>query len=120
MRIREFAIALALAVALARPAAAQQTETPDPIFAAERNAAGAALMQAEKLFNAGQRGPDSEPCKLMASYFLHVVKAAAAAGAKTRVADWSDLTWEEQNAVMQKAGGHYERNKKLREVACRV
>jgi hypothetical protein len=54
----------------------------------------------------------------MEEYFIHMVKAAAAAGAKTRVADWPDLTWQEQSAVMQAIKGNYERNKRLRDVTC--
>jgi hypothetical protein len=103
---------------LCEPVIAQQTPSPSPAFAAEREAANAALLKAEKLLNDGQRGPDTETCSLMASYFLHVVKAAVAAGAKARVADWPELTSEEQIAVIAKVDGHYDRNKKLRAVAC--
>ncbi len=118
MRNREFAIALALLTPWAAIAVAQQPAVPKPEFDAERQAAGGDRLKAEKLINAGERGPDSEPCKLMDSYFLHIVKAAAAAGVRTRIAEWSELSWEEQNAVAQKADPLIERNKRLRTLAC--
>ena len=118
MRIREFALVWALVISASAAATAQQPAVPNPEFVAERQAAGADLLEAERLTSAGERGPDSEPCRLMDSYFRHIVKAAAAAGARTRIADWSELTWEEQNAVAQKADAHIERNKRLRTIAC--
>ena len=119
MRTWELAVALALGIAVSGQATGQQQPAQNTEFDAERQAAGADLLKAEKLLNAGERGPDSETCRLMDSYFLHIVKEAAAAGAKTRIAGWSDLTWEEQNAVGQKAASSLiERNKRLREVAC--
>lgn len=118
MRTREFAIALALAWLPASTAVAQQPAAPDAEYAAQWAAAGAARLEAEKLFNAGQRGPDSETCRLMDSYFLHVVKAAAAAGAQTRIVSWTELTWQEQDAVKRKVKDVYERNTRLRAVAC--
>lgn len=118
MRRARLALGLTIAALSFGPVHAQQTDAPSATFIAERDAGNAALWKAEKLLNDGQRGPDTEACSLMASYFLHVAKAAVAAGARTRVADWPELTWEEQNAVMEKVNGHYERNKKLRAVAC--
>ncbi len=118
MRTWKFAAALALGITVTGQATGQQRPVQNPQFEAERQAAGAELLKAEKLLNAGQRGPDSETCRLMGSYFLHIVKAAAAAGAETRIAAWSDLTREEQDAVGQKADPHIERNRRLHQVAC--
>ena len=88
MRVRDAAIIVALAGAFPMQAGAQQPDISNTQYAAERAVANARLLQAEKQLNAGQRGPESEPCKLMGEYFLHTVKAAVAAGAKTRIADW--------------------------------
>jgi hypothetical protein len=119
MRIREFAAALALIISLTAYARAQQPAVPSPEFAAELQTASADQLKAEKLFSMGQRGPDSEPCRLMNSYLFHIVKAAAAAGAKTRITGWSDLTWDEQNAVAQSGADlRIERNKRMRQAAC--
>ncbi len=118
MRIQNVAIALALAGASLSPATAQQPGASSPQSNAEREAAGVKLLQAEKLLSAGQRGPESETCKLMDAYFLHIVKVAVAAGAKTRIADWRELTWEEQDAVAKGADPLIERNRRLRSTAC--
>lgn len=119
MRIREFAVALALIVLWAAPAASQEPAAPSAEFEAERAAANIDQMRAEKLFSAGERGPRSEPCRLMNSYFLHLVKVAAVAGADTRVADWSELTSHEQDAVKQKLTDViWARSARLRQAAC--
>lgn len=118
MRLNQFCAALMMGCVLSGLAAGQPPPEPDPPFAAEQKAAGETQMQAEKLLAAGERGPDSEPCRLMASYYLHTVKAAAAAGARTRIADWPDLTPAEQEVVMQAVRGTYARNRRLRQVAC--
>ena len=118
MRTREVAIVLAMVVAVSGQASGQQAGAPNAQYDAEREAAKTAIIQAEKLLNAGQRGPGSETCKLMDAYFLHIVKVAAAVGAKTRIAEWPELTWEEQNAVAQQVDPLIERNKRLRAVAC--
>lgn len=118
MRVRDAAIIVALAGAFPMHAGAQQPDISNAQYAAERAVANDRLLQAEKLLNAGQRGPESEPCKLMGEYFLHIVKAAAAAGAKTRIADWQELNWEEQDAVATLADPHIERNRRLRQVVC--
>jgi hypothetical protein len=119
MRSREFAIALALGIALAGQATGQQPGSADAEFEAEQRAAHEAIMEAEERLARGEtRGPNSGACGLMASYYLHTVKAAAAAGAKTRIADWPDLTQAEQDAVMQSVKGNYARNNRLRQHAC--
>lgn len=107
-----------IAALAAEPTTAQQADTPSSTFKAERDAASEALSKAEASLNAGQRGRDTEACKQMVSYFDHTVRAAAVAGAKTRIADWPDLAWDEQNAVMEKLPAPYDRNKRLRLVAC--
>ena len=117
MRTRELAIALVLAVAALAPAAAQQPGAPNAQHDAEWEAAKTAIMTAEKLLNAGQRGPESETCRQMDAYFLHLVKAAAAGGARTRIAGWSELSWDEQNEVA-KTDRLIERNKRLLATAC--
>jgi hypothetical protein len=115
----KIAACLAVGILWAASAAAQQPTAPNPEFHAGRQAARADLIQAEKLLAAGgKRGPDGEACRLMNAYFLYIVKEAAAAGAKTRIAAWPDLTWEEQNAVSQKIDEPLERNKRLRSHAC--
>ena len=118
MRFRKVAIALALGVVASGQAVAQQVDAPNARFEAEQKAAREAIVAAEKRLTAGERGPDSEPCKLMGDFFLHTVKAAVAAGAKSRIADWSELTWQEQDAVRQWMKGPYERNLRLRQFAC--
>ena len=118
MRFRKVAIALALGIAASGQAAAQQADAPNARFEAEQQAAREAIVAAEKRLNAGERGPDSEPCRLMGDFFLHTVKAAVAAGATSRIADWSELTWQEQDAVKQWMKGSYERNLRLRQFAC--
>jgi hypothetical protein len=120
MRRWEFALAMALAIAWAAPAPAQQLAEKNPEFEMERQAARADQIQAEKLFSAGEQGPQSAPCRLMDSYFLHLVKAAAAAGANTRVAAWSELTLQEQDAVKQKVTEQWARSTRMRQVACRA
>jgi hypothetical protein len=118
MRIRKIATALALGVTASAQALAQQADAPNARFEAERKAALEAITAAEKRLDAGESGPDSEPCRLMGDWFLHTVKAAVAAGAKSRIADWSELTWQEQDAVMERMKGSYERNRRLRQHAC--
>jgi hypothetical protein len=119
MRRREFAIALALGIALSGRAMGQQAGHSSAEFEAEQKVALEAIMEAEKRLAAGEtRGPNSAACGLMASYYLHTVKAAAAAGASTRIADWPDLSSAEQEAVMQSMKGKHARNKRLRQHAC--
>lgn len=121
MGIRKITACLVLGISWAASAAAQQPAAPSREFDAEQQAAQTDLMQAEKLLSAGgKRGPDGEACKLMDAYFLHILKAAVAAGARTRIAAWSDLTWEEQNAVGQKVDGNLHRNKRMHQHACTV
>jgi hypothetical protein len=120
MGIRDFAAALAPIVSWPAPALAQQPAASIPEFEVERKAARADQMQAEKLFVAGEQGPQSKPCRLMDSYFLHLVKAAVAAGADTRIAAWPKLTPQERDAVKQKAPEQWERNIRLRQVVCRA
>src|SRR5690606_9223806 len=64
MRVRDAAIIVALAGAFPMHAGAQQPDISNAQYAAERAVANDRLLQAEKLLNAGQRGPESEPCKL--------------------------------------------------------
>ena len=118
MKVREFVTALALGIAVSGQAAGQQAGAPNAAFEAEQKAAVEAIIAAEMRLNAGERGPGSEPCRLMGDFFLHTVKAAVAAGAESRIADWSELTWQEQDAVKEWMKGPYERNRRLRQLAC--
>jgi hypothetical protein len=118
MRTRQVVIALVMGVVVLGQASAQEAGAPNVQFEAEQQAAREAIVAAEKRLNAGERGPDSEPCKLMGDFFLHTVKAAVAAGAKSRIADWSELTWQEQDAVKEWMKGPYNRNLRLRQFAC--
>ena len=120
MGTRKLAVALLLCVSTATPAAAQQQPSSNPEFEAERQAAHDDQLRAEKLVSAGERGPESEACRLMDSYFLHLVKAAAAVGAETRVTAWSELTSREQDAVKQKVTELWARNTRMHQVACRA
>lgn len=118
MRTREVVIALAMGVAVSGQASGQQAGAPSAQVETEQKAALEAIMAAEKRLNAGERGPGSETCRLMDDFFLHTVKAAVAAGAKSRIADWSELTWQEQDAVKEWMQCPYERNRRLCQVAC--
>ena len=120
MGIRKIAACLVLAISW-RASAVQQPVAPNPEFDAERQAANANQLRVEKLFSAGERGPQSEPCRLMDSYYLHLVKAAAAAGANTRIAGWLELTPQEQDAVKQKMPDViWARSMRMRQIACRA
>jgi hypothetical protein len=113
-------LAAAAAAVCGSPASTQPpTNTPSASFTAERDAGNAALLWAEKLLSAGQRGPESETCALMNSVLLHYVNAADAAGARTRLLDWSELTPVEKESVMEKINGLFERNSRMRSYACR-
>jgi hypothetical protein len=117
--IREITACLVLGISGATPAVAQQSPVLKPEIGAERQAAQADLMRAEKLLSGGgARVPDSEACKLLDSYFMRIVKIAIAAGAKTRMAAWQDLTLEERNAVGEKVDANLHRDNRMRQHAC--
>jgi hypothetical protein len=118
MRTRELALALAIGAVVSGQASAQRAGAPNAQVEAEQKAAAEAIIAAEKRFNAGERGPGSQTCRLMDDFFLHTVKAAVAGGAKSRIADWFELTWQEQDAVKGWMKGSYERHLRLRQVAC--
>jgi hypothetical protein len=118
MRTLKMAAALALGVAASGQAFAQQADAPNARFEAEQKAALEAIVAAEKRLNAGERGPNSETCRLMGDFLFHTVKAAVAGGAKARIEDWSVLTWQEQDSVKQWMPGPYQPNMRLRQVAC--
>jgi hypothetical protein len=123
MGLQRTTLWLATALICTGVAFAQRPETLSSAFIVERDAGNAAQMRAEKLLNRGEpRGPESEACGAMTSALLHYVKAAAEAGAKTRVLKWSELGWDEQAAVKEKVAeqkvGPWNRNIRLHQHVC--
>jgi hypothetical protein len=107
-------------VAVAHPVVAQQQPAPSATMAAEREAGRTAMAMAEKLGNAGQKGPDSDACLWATRAMSHFHAAAVAAGAIRRGAYWSSLSRDEMTAAAAAAGAPLVRNDRLREHLCRA